>query len=311
MKRAVLKKLSRTAVKIRKLSKQSKLIKAVKIKKRKPLAKFNPTPRSASEIKLALATSSSAGSSVPVTYKVGFWGAGAIEPPGEHAAGNTWFGEIMEAAKVPKKHRYNHAVVMQAVWDLFKFLDVNNDFIITQSEIDGLVLTACGFSKGGPAALEFTQHISQPGLITVKPALGHNPAVVYNLQAPIPVEMLLTIDPVPIGDEPLGNIPSTVSNFANRYQRKGGKSTFRLIDGTFYKYWGATLSELFKGVPLTAASTSTNMDQQPMPINEMPLSIQVGFPFLNTTPELLLRNNELSHGSMPWFVMPWAIASLT
>jgi hypothetical protein len=43
----------------------------------------------------------------------------------------------------------------------------------------------------------------------------------------------------------------------------------------------------------------------------MPISNQVGFPFLTTTPELLLRSTELSHGSMPWFVMPWAITALT
>jgi hypothetical protein len=248
-------------------------------------------------------------------YKVGFWGGGVVELPGENAAGNTWFGEIMDDANVPKSNRYPNGGVTAAMWDLFRFLDVNNDYIITQSEIDGLALTVCGFSWGGPAALLFTQNLSQPGTIVVGGS-PHNP-ISYNLQVPVPVKLLLTIDPVPIAEGPLGTIPSTVSAFANRYQQKGGYSIFRDMSGNQFIQnptfppggWGSTLSTLFTGVTIEPIA---NYPDQVRVDTTASLSVPPGLPFdPSSIPELQLFYNEVSHGSMPWFVKPWAIAMLS
>jgi hypothetical protein len=73
--------------------------------------------------------------------------------------------------------------------------------------------------------------------------------------------------------------------------------------------WGSTLSTLFTGVtiePIAAYPDQVRVD------TTSSLSVPPGFPFApSSIPELQLFYNEVSHGSMPWFVKPWAIGKLT
>jgi len=70
--RALTKIVSKASGKRKGISKRSEVIKVTKVEKRKPLAKFNPTPRAISEIKIGLA-SSAAFNSVPQITITKIW----------------------------------------------------------------------------------------------------------------------------------------------------------------------------------------------------------------------------------------------
>jgi len=97
--RALTKIVSKASGKRKGISKRSEVIKVTKVEKRKPLAKFNPTPRAISEIKIGLA-SSAAFNSVPQITITKIWsntfsGVVANYLPPKEGSGGAHYNFIM------------------------------------------------------------------------------------------------------------------------------------------------------------------------------------------------------------------------
>lgn len=144
---------------------------------------------------------------------MGFYGAGSLS-----GYGNLWFQQMAVSAGVD--HLYVQNDGNTALWDFFKAIDTSDDHVISATEISGLDLRVCGYSWGGVSAIGFTQKISEAPVTIVVGGSPNNP-ISYRLEVPIPVTVLLTIDPVPILNPP-GTVPSTVQHYINYYQQRGG-----------------------------------------------------------------------------------------
>lgn len=85
----------------------------------------------------------------------------------------------MEFAGIPANRRYAQNDGNTAIWDFLKFLDANNDKIITAAEAGDLIVKVCGYSWGGVSAVGFTQKLSQIGTIVVAGS-PHDPIAYSN-----------------------------------------------------------------------------------------------------------------------------------
>lgn len=247
-------------------------------------------------------SSGSSGSSHRI-IKLGFYGAGATTD-----AGNSWFNSIMASAGIPLGWRFVHNDGQNALHKLLKEIDKNGNRTITSVEATAVTIKVCGYSWGGISAVGLAQKLSQAGQIDVGGSPGQ--PITYTLQVPIRLQVLLTIDPVSILNPP-GNVPSTVDNFSNFYQRRGGDAIFRKPDGTIaIDDFGSVLSRTLKGVSITSQATSTTQTE----VNQIsPPTIRKGIPFSTGAwagIELWLHSNEVNHDVMPWFTTTEAISIL-
>ena len=202
-------------------------------------------------------------------YKLGFYGAGSTTD-----AGNSWFNDIMAESGIPTDRRYVQNAGLDAVHDFLKWLDKNDNHVISESDVEGVTVKVCGYSWGGIAAIGFTQRLSQTGTIVVGGA-GKNP-ISYRLDVPIAIEMLFTIDPVQILNQP-GTVPSTVQNFYNYYQRRGDYAIFRFPDGSIYDdEFGSPFGNLLEGIEVDTAAQSS---LQRMVDVIYPATLRTGRPF--------------------------------
>ena len=180
----------------------------------------------------------------------------------------------MAESGIPTDRRYVQNAGLDAVHDFLKWLDKNDNHVISESDVEGVTVKVCGYSWGGIAAIGFTQRLSQTGTIVVGGA-GKNP-ISYRLDVPIAIEMLFTIDPVQILNQP-GTVPSTVQNFYNYYQRRGDYAIFRFPDGSIYDdEFGSPFGNLLEGIEVDTAAQSS---LQRMVDVIYPATLRTGRPF--------------------------------
>lgn len=253
---------------------------------------MNFSPRSASASTNDLLVSAASSSPQPLTYKLGFYGAGAINNDG-----NTWFHQMAFNANISRLYVQNDGNT--AMWDFLKALDVNNDYIITSAEVSNLKsLKVCGYSWGGISAIGFTQQIANAGTIVVGGSPGQ--PIQYQLQVGISVNNLVTIDPVQILNPP-GTVLNNVKAYKNWYQQRGGDAIFRDTPDVLE---GSPFSRLLKGTPVAVqspliyGSCNTRVDS-PNWGSRVGSAFQI---ITGSTTVYTLSGNESNHDAMPWLV---------
>jgi len=210
-------------------------------------------------------SSSSSGSNQPRTIKIGFYGAGSRLSYGNdwlralaQDVGGPWLRKLAHPSYPPIGWLYEQGLSDVAIGDLFAQLDKNKDRIITQGDIDGLTVKVLGYSWGGVSAVAFCQKLSQPGFKRTG-GTDKNP-IGYQLEVPIPIDTLVTIDPVTTLN-PAGTVPSTVNHFRNYYQTIGGYAILRTSESRADSS-NIQLPPTPFGNVISAAIKGTNLDSQ-------------------------------------------------
>ncbi len=187
---------------------------------------------------------------------------------------------------------------MTAVNELFKELDLNKDHRITEDEIEGLTLKACGYSWGGVSAVYFARTISKQGTIKV----GGSPKnpILWELHVRIPVQTIFVFDPVDFLN-PAGTVPSTVGNFYNYFQTKRGHSIFRALDNTYPdREIGTPLGRQFRGTSISVAAGVTAEQ-----VDVTGRSDIIRYRTFEGDLEYSLIGPDVNHDYLPWLVTPF------
>lgn len=237
-------------------------------------------------------------SAEPRSYLVAFYGLGGA------GFGNGWLAQIAKDAgnaTGSSVHLYQETDGDRAVRDFFAFVDANGDHVLSAQEIGGVTVRAVGYSFGGIQASEFTRSLTQ----TRHPILG------YKLATYVPVQSLVTIDPVnstPFKhtDGPVGN----VLNFYNYYQVNPFSSSMTLTDRSGNATGQISLSDAplnpVGGELPTAAvnSQQTLVDSGDWGNNATTL-------YYDRRHYGTVKGADVNHTTMPFFVYPYAEQDLT
>jgi len=211
----------------------------------------------------------------------------------------------MADSDIPENRRYVQNAGEDALGDFLQWLDTSGNNVITANETEGVIIKVLGYSWGGVSAIGFTQKLSTTGTIVIGGS-PHGP-ISYRLDVPIAIEVLFTIDPVRHLNPP-GTVPSTVQNFYNYYQRRGGYGIFRYTDGVMDREVGNAFSALLLGVEVDTAAQSSI---QVMVDVIYPSVTRSGEPYAPDNPiELILRSSEVNHDVMPWYARPDALDAM-
>ncbi len=269
--------------------------------KKKEIMGLSPRALGSQSTTAKLVASNSSPPPPAVTYKLGFYGAGSLS-----GYGNLWFREMALNAGVG--HLYEHNVGLTARKEFLEAIDTNGNRVITEAEVSNLTLKVCGYSWGGISAIGFAQEFSSAPKTIVVGGSPHNP-IEYRLEVKIPVQILLTIDPVEWLN-PAGTVPDTVQSFKNYYQERGGYSLFHRVSDGQIRQIGNSFSSLLKGDEIVSQAGSTT--QIRMDIGNW--GTRIGTPFTIETPpdsaQYSLNALETNHDGMPWLVGEVATNSL-
>ena len=187
---------------------------------------------------------------------------------------------------------------MSAVVELLKKLDLNKDRRITEDEIEGLTLKACGYSWGGAGAVHFAQTISKPGTIKVGGSPKH--PIVWELHVRIPVQTIFVFDPVDFL-KPAGTVPSTVGNFYNYFQTKRGNTIFRSLGPYPDRVEeGTLLSRQLRGTSISVAAGVTAEQ-----VDVTARSDIIRYRTFEGDLEYSLIGPDVNHDYLHWLVTPF------
>jgi hypothetical protein len=179
---------------------------------------------------------SAVSTTTPLTDLVAFYGAGSTT-----AFGNTKFAYIVRrlgGTQRPDALPYRDFQDEQALKDTLALLDANGDHIVTQAEIDVVNVEVLGYSWGALAAANLTRDLSHAnphagGLLEGNGNFNITYIGGWDLQAPVPIKILVTIDPVLHAFAGLSGLirstqgpESNVLTFKNYYQQRGGGTSF-------------------------------------------------------------------------------------
>jgi hypothetical protein len=200
-----------------------------------------------------------------------------------------------------------------ALADLFKALDTNHNKTIQPSEIRAATVRVVGYSLGGIEAANFTRSLDAVG----KRVQG------YKLDAAIPIETLVTIDPVnyPINFDPLKHTDgpaSNVRNFYNYYEsgKSNGKSTLALFNYASGKSAGsASYNE--SSFPIVGYLHGDSLDSSALATTQIDVNSGT---FANTPIRHALGEGSdidgqvigknVDHTTMPFYAYPMALPDL-
>jgi hypothetical protein len=258
---------------------------------------------------------------------VAFYGAGSTGAFGNiHFANSVAkLGGTLRSDKTPYRDWDSYG----ALQDLLPALDTNGDHIITSAEIATKNIAVMGYSWGCIEATNFTRVLSAPNAhlqgIRFTSGSPKNPTVTYsggyNLQAAVPIKILLTIDPVTNAFGLSGLIKSTdgpkanVVNFTNYYETRGGTTAVeRFSSMTGGIDLGAdpnlTLGNFFSaaitGSMLNSAAQATTQTVVTTALANSTLYIS----YQNDGAEIIygrLKGSQVQHDAMPFFLQTTAV----
>lgn len=218
-----------------------------------------------------------------IDFKVGFFGTGS-----RRGYGNIDFARLSDWAGIPSCNRYNQNAGLRALTDFFKAIDRNRNRRVGADEANSIIVEVYGYSWGAIAAIGFCQKLSRIGNVVVGGS-PRNP-IQFQLDAPIRVRKLLTIDPVPLLNPP-GTVPSSVDLFTTYYQTNGGDGVLRNArdHSLILNKLGSKLSRLLKGTKVHSQAqqtTSYNIGK-----DDMSASDQSFFAY----------GSETNHDTIVWF----------
>jgi len=246
---------------------------------------------------------------------------------GNRPPGNFWLDEIAieegnstkpAGDNSPYKASYTSLSQLQASRDLLSLIDTNGDHVILAAEVALVRVEMVGYSLGCLTAINLARSLS----------LSTDMSENYKLDVAVPISRLVTIDPVKkvlpgIGiAQPIvfqrGPVPSTVSQYKNYFQTKGGGTTFNLYlagssqGGAAFnnnlKVGTDTYDPPFGGltgtanIPSNAGTTTgvvvTLLGQQ----YAKNVDYQTNFLAGATHYDADLKANNVQHDTIPWFV---------
>jgi hypothetical protein len=195
---------------------------------------------------------------------------------------------------------------------LLSQLDTRHDHIITAAEIKNVRLRVVGYSLGGIVAANLTRDLDQAGQ-TVDG---------YKLDAAVPVQELVTLDPVnyPINFPPLVNTAGPESNvaaFYNYYETgsTNGVSELNLFDSST----GASLggySQDDTPLPIIGYLSGDPLDSSAKKTTQIQVNAgkYAGHPVEHLLQDGVngeLKGKQTDHGTLPFYAYPYALAALT
>ena len=277
----------------------------------------------------------------PTKVLVSFYGAGQIPFGGfgnvhlaaiNSALGGTLNSTQVNGVGVP----YLDWQMDQALHDLLANLDTNNDLIITPAEIAAKTVNVIGYSWGAVEAANFTRMLSalNPHLLGIRqntgtPKYPHLTTLGgYNLEAAVPIDNLVTIDPIlnavfglsgliKTTDGPLAN----VINFKNYYETKGGTATVEEFSApaggidlgpdpnfTLGTFFSAGLS----------GDVLHDHSENPSPSNQINVNTQLAnfniyIPYRNSDGTVIygrLKGSQVQHDAIPFYVQQMVIDAI-
>jgi len=249
-------------------------------------------------------------------YLFAFYGSALGGPVGV-GFGNQWLRNLANDAGTATGSQVNilpeETGGPTALADLLKDLDTNHDHIISPKEIRAATVRVLGYSLGGIVATNFTRSLDAAG----QRVDG------YRLDAAIPVETLVTIDPVnyPITFPPLQHTDgpeSNVRNFYNYYEtgKSGGKSTLALYNHATGKSEGSVayndttipvLGPLHGGSLDSSALVSTQIDVGSGVFADEAVDHST---FEGSATDGVLLGKNVDHTTMPFYAYPAALRDL-
>ncbi len=253
-------------------------------------------------------------------YLVAFYGLDIHDPTGpEPTFGNFYLRQIIDDVSQAK----GYTKILKSHKDILKakkaFLDaINADpqdrrgrNRISKAEAESVTLRVAGYSLGGVEAINLTRDFANLTRVIEG----------YRLDVEIPVEKLVTIDPVNNRPESLtttsGSVKTNVKAFVNWYQDKGGNSTMRGIDEngnltSDFDTLGTALSRTIHGssIESLAPKTETRVDTQLG--NE---KVEKAYFFPKPDPghwgTARLYGNDVNHDTITWWLYDKAVQELS
>lgn len=233
----------------------------------------------------------------PKTYLVSFYGLGGV------GFGNAELSKIAtEAGKatgaVVRKYQETQGTV--ALQNFFSSVDSNHDHTISSDEIANVRVEVLGYSFGAIQAVNFTRSLGMGGQV-----IGG-----YMLDASVPVQTLVTIDPVnytPLKhtDGVLGN----VAQFVNYYERNPGESSIHLSSKKTGQAAGdATFTDIINPIGGTLATAAASSQQILVDFGDW-AGRSVTHPY-NSKYNGTMTGAEVNHSTMPWYLHEDVVAAL-
>jgi hypothetical protein len=262
-----------------------------------------------------------------ITDLVAFYGAGDTG-----AFGNTKFANIVHylgGTQRTDQLPYRDFQQEQAVQDTLALIDTNHDRVITPAEIGAVKLEVLGYSWGAVAAATFTRAFAKAdlnagGTLNTGPKFRNFYTGGWNLEAPVPIKILVTIDPVLHALAGLSGLirstlgpESNVLKFRNYYQHRGGGTSFGVYTQPPFPAQTGTVtipngfSGLIQGDRLNSQSPDTVHTQVDMAFANMQL-----YTLYESGPDgeplyAQLKGSQVQHDTMPLYLFGQVVSDIT
>jgi hypothetical protein len=232
----------------------------------------------------------------PKSYLISFYGLGG------GGFGNDQLSKLATAAGKAdgaSVRKYQQTDGTTALQNLLHAMDTNHDHTISTAEINNASVRVVGYSFGAIQAANFTRSLDSTGTIAG-----------CTLAAPIPIQTLVTIDPVnytPLKhtDGVLGN----VRNFVNYYELNPSAATLQLASKKGGKPAGtATFSDTIN--PIGGTLTTFAVASQQTLVSGTWANRSVTRPF-NSKSNGTLTGSGVNHTTMPWYLYDDVLTNLT
>ena len=234
----------------------------------------------------------------PKSYLISFYGLGG------GGFGNDQLSKLATAAGKASGatvRKYQQTDGDTALKSLLQSIDTNHDHTISTAEINNASVRVVGYSFGAIQAVNFTRSLSITGAVVAG----------CTLAAPIPIQSLVTIDPVnytPLKhtDGVLGN----VRNYFNYYELNPGASTIQLTSKKTGKPAGtATFSDTVN--PIGSTLTSFAVSSQQMLVDYGLWASRSVTRAYNSKTNGTLSGSGVNHSTMPWYLYDDVMTDLT
>lgn len=228
---------------------------------------------------------------------------------GPTSFGDIWVDEIAKTLRVQgmddvKMGENNEKGMFET---LFPKIDVDGNMRISAKEVQAIELRGLGYSLGGLQIINFSRKLAGAG------ECYHG----YKLEAAIPFEVLVTIDPVarfPFVKVANGPVLTNVHKYVNYYQRKRGDSVLHEFDpvtgtqtGTSWTY-GDFWSRQFMGSVMASDAFSTPFQ---IDVDFATQEVHHGHTRMADPVIAQLYGNDVNHLTIVWWCYDRVVADLS
>ncbi len=229
-----------------------------------------------------------------MVYTVCFYGLAGHNPT--RTFGNEWLQTLAVHAQA---HLYRWDQPIEAMSDLLTRLDAHASHNITRRELAGVTIHVIGYSWGAITAANFAQMLNRCGYATTSG---------WKAAEPIPVALLITLDPVNFVHTTTG-VPANVKTYINYYEDRGGYSPMRCCwpEPNRTLVLGNNFDALLSGDYLPSKAQRTDEVDVDRQWATRKVNMRFTPPEFPTTPHgnqmaVSLVGDQVNHDTLPWFV---------